>query len=241
MKEENFTTPVEKVPINDNFGQRITEIRQYFCEGKNTIFASKIGKDTTFASQLCSGSKLPGKGVLEEILDAFPEVSRPWLYFGEGEMLRSQNIKKFLSVSEPQVDYTKTIPLIPYDAAAGLPSQMDNFGINFAECEQYSVPAFKQMGVDYLIRVSGDSMLPTYVSGDIIACTIIKDILFFQWGKVYVIDSSQGVLVKHVMRSEKGDDFITLVSDNKEKYPPFDIPRSDIRSLALVVGLIRAE
>ena len=162
----------------DTISNRLDKIRKVYCEGKNTVFAERIGKDTSYTSQICNGTKSVGKSVMETILTAFPEVNRSWLYFGEGPMDRSQNLNNILS--EPQIDYGKSIPLIPYDAAAGLPSSMDNYGINFAECEQYNIPAFQQRGVDYLIRVSGDSMLPTYVSGDIIACTIIKDILFFQ-------------------------------------------------------------
>ena len=65
--------------------------------------------------------------------------------------------------------------------------------------------------------------------------------LFFQWGKIYVIDTSQGVLVKRIMRIEGDDEHVLLVSENKDKYEPFKFPTSDIRSLAIVVGLIRAE
>ena len=133
----------------------------------------------------------------------------------------------------------QTLPLIPFDAIAGIPS-IDNFGVAFAECEQYVVPEFAARGVDFLIRVSGSSMYPKYSNGDLLACTMIRDILFFQWGKVYVIDSSQGVLVKRIFESDK-DGFIRLVSDNKEHYPPFDFPVSDIRTLALVSGVIRLE
>lgn len=70
---------------------RINQIRQYFCDGKNDVFASKIGKSWQYASAICNGKKQAGNGMLEEILTAFPEVSRTWLYFGEGEMLRTDN------------------------------------------------------------------------------------------------------------------------------------------------------
>lgn len=66
---------------------KITKIRAILCRDSNTIFASKINKSTQYASALCRGASNPGKGMLEEILAAFPEVSRQWLYFGEGEMM----------------------------------------------------------------------------------------------------------------------------------------------------------
>jgi len=83
-------------------------------------------------------------------------------------------------------------------------------------------------------------MYPKYSSGDILACRKIYEILFFQWGKVYVIDSSQGQLIKRICRHEN-EDMVWLVSDNKEKYEPFAIPKSDIRSLSIVVGVVRME
>ncbi len=223
----------------DSIGKRISKIRQDFCDGKNTVFAERIGKDASYASQICGGAKVPGRGVLEEILTVFPEVSRPWLYFGEGRMLVA-DAEKSLLAKEDAPAYEKTLPLIPYDAFAGLPA-VDNIGIAFKDCEQYYIPDFISRGADFLIRVSGDSMVPQYLNGDLLACTLIKDVLFFQWGKIYVIDTSQGVLVKRIMRIEGDDEHVLLVSENKDKYEPFKFPTSDIRSLAIVVGLIRAE
>ena len=223
----------------DSISKRISKIRQDFCDGKNTVFAERIGKDASYASQICGGAKVPGRGVLEEILTVFPEVSRPWLYFGEGRMLVA-DAEKSLLAKEDAPAYEKTLPLIPYDAFAGLPA-VDNIGIAFKDCEQYYIPDFISRGADFLIRVSGDSMVPQYLNGDLLACTLIKDVLFFQWGKIYVIDTSQGVLVKRIMRIEGDDEHVLLVSENKDKYEPFKFPTSDIRSLAIVVGLIRAE
>ena len=68
-------------------GSRINQIRLILCAGKNDEFAAKIGKSWQYASALCNGRKQAGKGMLEEILKAFPKVSRTWLYFGEGEMM----------------------------------------------------------------------------------------------------------------------------------------------------------
>ena len=76
---------------NKEIGRRIAQIRQEFCDGNNITFAAKIGKDPTYTSQLCGGSKSQGKKILELILSVFPEVSRSWLFFGEGEMLRSSS------------------------------------------------------------------------------------------------------------------------------------------------------
>ena len=133
------------------------------------------------------------------------------------------------------------IPLITFDAVAGFHGG-DNPGVRYEDCERYVVPEFEKSGVEFLVRVSGSSMYPKYSNGDILACRKINNILFFQWGKIYVIySSSQGILVKRIYEDKENPDNIMLISDNKEKYPPHPMPKSDIRSLSIVLGVIRME
>ena len=149
-------------------------------------------------------------------------------------MLRSE-----LPVAHHATEPDAGVPLIPIDAIAGIPAG-ESIAVRFIDCAQYIIPEFANLNVEYMIRVSGSSMYPKYSNGDVLACRRVHDILFFQWGKIYVIDSSQGPLVKRVFQDEDPDR-ILLVSDNKEHYPPFSIPKSDIRSLSIVLGVIRLE
>ena len=83
-------------------------------------------------------------------------------------------------------------------------------------------------------------MTPKYTGGDIIACRVVKDMLFFQWGRVYALcTKSQGLMIKRLMPS-KNEGTITCVSYNEE-YPPFEIPKEDIVEIALVNGSISLE
>lgn len=132
---------------------------------------------------------------------------------------------------------TNGIPLIPLEAVAGFPAT-DNEVAYLEDCERYTIPEFEAKGANFLIRVSGDSMMPLYNNGDIIACRKIHDILFFQWGGVYVLETSQGVIVKYVEEPEKNDDCILCVSENP-RFKPFQLPKSDIRSLSTIIGLVR--
>ena len=130
----------------------------------------------------------------------------------------------------------KGIPLIPLPAMAGFLKGATS--INPNEIEWYFVPAFKDC--TFLIRVKGDSMAPRYLSGDIVACREVHDTAtFFQWGKPYVLDTDQGVVLKRVRRSELPE-HVLCVSDNPE-YDPFDVPTAGIYHLAIVRGLIREE
>lgn len=82
-------------------------------------------------------------------------------------------------------------------------------------------------------------MQPKYYSGDIVACKRLPIDTFFQWNKVYVIDSEQGVIIKRV-RPGRDDKHIMLVSGNMA-YAPFELPLEKVYSIALVIGVVRAE
>lgn len=183
-----------------------------------------------------------GDEKLSNILNTFPELSKVWLLTGEGEMLRTDT-PAAVSVSggapPPQLIPAppgKGLPLIPLPAMAGFLKGAADIDPN--EIEWYFVPAFRDC--TFLIRVKGDSMAPRYLSGDIVACREVHDTAtFFQWGKPYVLDTDQGVVLKRVRRSELPE-HVLCVSDNPE-YDPFDVPIAGIYHLAIVRGLIREE
>jgi phage repressor protein C with HTH and peptisase S24 domain len=128
------------------------------------------------------------------------------------------------------------IPLIPITAMAGFAAG-DSQVIEY-ECERYIIPMFR--GADFLISVKGSSMVPKYNSGDVVACKQLPlDDLFFQWNKVYVLDTIQGALVKRIKRGID-EQHVLIVSDNTQ-YEPFQLHRSQIRAVALVIGVIRLE
>ena len=207
-----------------------------------------------------------GERNASEIAEAFG-VNKEWILTGEGEMLNNSgnisgtvfignkadngstqrfgnitinNNKREARKTDKESNIVRSYPLIPIEAVAGF-GKGDNDGIRYEDCDQYTVPDFERMGMEFLIRVSGSSMYPKYSNGDVLACKKIREIVFFQWGKVYVIDSSQGILVKRIFEDKSNQDCILCVSDNKEKYPPFSIPKSDIRSLSIVIGVVRVE
>jgi phage repressor protein C with HTH and peptisase S24 domain/DNA-binding XRE family transcriptional regulator len=132
---------------------------------------------------------------------------------------------------------SKPVYLYDVSAAAGYGS----FDIMISQervVGEYTVPAFK--GVDWMIYVKGSSMYPKYSSGDIVACRVLSESKFIQWGKVYVVATKeQGLLVKRLEQSEK-ENCLLAVSDN-EAYRPFDIPMDEVTGIALVVGVIRME
>ena len=76
----------KSIEENKELNRRISEIRKVFCGNSNEEFAAKLGISTSRASTICNSEPSIGLGVLERISAAFPEVSRNWLFFGEGDM-----------------------------------------------------------------------------------------------------------------------------------------------------------
>lgn len=199
-----------------------------FIKKKNiskTDFYKKTGLSNGF---LDKGGSVTSAN-LETILNSFPEISLDWLVTGRGEMLRNE-----LPVAHPAA-VGEGIPLIPINAMAGAFSGEQR--VLELECDRYVVPAFKE--AEFLITVKGSSMIPKYNSGDIVACKRLPIDTFFQWNKVYVLDTEQGPLIKRVKQGTSPDT-LTIHSDNPN-YEPFELPRTCIYHIALVVGVIRLE
>lgn len=133
----------------------------------------------------------------------------------------------------------KRLPLVSVKAVGGFAGK--DFSIKEQDIESYYVvPKFRNLDVDFLIEVIGDSMMPRLFPGDIIACSVIRNPNFIQWNKTYLIATDeQGMIVKRLKKSSEKDSLLA-VSDNIE-YDPFDIPMSDIKGLARVVGVIHAD
>lgn len=178
---------------------------------------------------------------LQVVVENYPQYSADWLLSGKGNMLKSPS-----SPSTP-IDERSTepahhvpegsqegIPLLPISAMAG--AFTDDISVMEYECERYVIPAFK--GADFLMQVSGDSMQPTYYSGDLVACQRIPlNDLFFQWNKTYVLDTLQGPLIKRIRRGSD-EQHVLIVSDNPA-YEPFELSKDQFHGVALVRGLVR--
>lgn len=171
----------------------------------------------------------PTAAYLMKISTAYPNLNMNWLISGAGSIYSGQEKKPHPS--------GKMLPLIPVEAFAGpgMPTYEDERIEDY-----YTVTDFNRS--DFLIRVKGDSMSPKFCGGDLVACKRIAadQPYFIQWGRIYVIYTrSQGVMIKRLQKSE-ADGWITCVSDNP-KYAPFDVPKEDIVSIALVNGAITLE
>lgn len=192
--------------------------------GKSEI-ARYLGVSPSFITHILKGEdKLPATA-LKKICENDENWDVSMLLSGEGSPYSEE-----IAEARPH-----GIPLLPYKAMAGALTG-DIPGVTLRSCERFILPNIQ---ADFLMMVQGDSMEPTYRPGDIVACRFVRESRFIQWHRAYVIDSEQGPLIK---RLEMGSDEskVTFVSEN-QKYTPFEMDKAEVRNIALVVGLIRAE
>ena len=221
-------------------------------------FEEKIGCSVGVINRCISKKTDVTSSVVIKIISTCREINPDWLLIGEGDMMRDKTKNFTPTVPKNGTKSTRfvhdvlaahslikikseekesSIPLVPLYAMAGkFPGESE---VKEYDCETYSVPGLK--GADFMIQVKGNSMQPTYNSGDIVACKRINNIQdsYFHWNRVYVLDTDQGPIMKRIKPGTDQDN-ITIVSDNPD-FEPFQLHLSQIYRIALVLGCIKLE
>ena len=192
-----------------------------FADGKNlsiNSFEKLCGLGNGTVSKICPRG--PSADLISRIVEKYPEITADWLIRGK----------------EAPITGVKTpgIPLLPFGALAGYMGE--NNGVQSFSGETVYFPDFSERGADCAIRVEGDSMIPRYNSGDVLAIRILRDPAFFQWGRCYVISTTQGCIVKRLFPDPDDPEGIICHSENSEMYPDYKITKSDVLAVAIVVG-----
>lgn len=175
------------------------------------------------------------KNMLDEILGAYPEINRTWLLTGEGEMLKESGDKPEsnadMSTAIPVVVGDGTIPLLPISAQGGT---LNDFvtSVMKRDCERIISPI---SGADFAITVSGDSMAPEYPSGSHVIIKKINERAFIDWGRTYVLDTCNGVVIKRLMPTDSGDATKVKCVSINPAYPPFEVCLQDVYGIYRVM------
>lgn len=208
-----------------------------------TSLSNKIPDITTKQklSNAKSGRNAIQIDVVEYLCSSNDRINSDYILTGRGAPLR-ENIET-TQVYHPK--YTEklesdgAITLYDVEAAANLKTLFDNKDQNILG--QISIPNIPKC--DGAVYVKGDSMYPLLKSGDIVAYKVIPvDMRHIFFGEMYLVsidlDGDEYLTVKYVQHSEKGEDWIKLVSYN-QNHQPKDFPLSSVRAMALVKLSIR--
>lgn len=137
-------------------------------------------------------------------------------------------------VSEPtQEEINQDMVLVIPTGAMG--GSLADFAesVSAFDCERIVTPI---KGVDYAIQVTGDSMSPDYPSGSMILIKKINEKAFVEWGKVYVLDTINGAVIKKVRKTDQ-EGVIECVSTNPA-YQPFTMETKYINGWYRVLMLL---
>ncbi len=198
-----------------------------------------------------------GGDMIVKILTTYPELSAEWLLTGNGPMLKSaEPINAYKPLSEPTPPAVEVKPihkprsterkveeqvvyLYDFEASTGLKALFDNNRQNIIDT--IKIPNLPKC--DGAIHIVGDSMYPILKSGDIILYKQmppgIENLLY---GEMYLlsydINGEDYIVVKYIRKSDKGEPFVTLASENPE-HAARDIDFRRITALALVKASVR--
>ena len=173
-----------------------------------------------------------GSEKLNNVLMAYPELNREWLLYGEGEMLKAS------SSSQPQPstkvervtdDEAYKVPLVPISALGGSLNDF-NLAVKRDDCETVISPI---KDIDMAIKISGDSMELEYPSGSTVLIKKINEHAFLEWGKVYVLSTCNGTVIKRLMPTD--DPNKVLCESINPKYPPFEVSLEHVYGVYIVM------
>ncbi|MDY5632268.1 MAG: S24 family peptidase [Bacteroidaceae bacterium] len=183
---------------------------------------------------------------MAKFIARYPEVSIDWLITGNGSMIKSAKEEPKVVVkpihqprSVEKKEDTQVVYLYDFEASAGLRSLFENNKQNIIDT--IKIPNLPKC--DGAIHIVGDSMYPLLKSGDIILYKQMPlDMQNLLYGEMYLlsydIDGDDYIVVKYIRKSDKGEPFITLGSENPE-HASRDIDFRRVSALALVKASVR--
>lgn len=182
---------------------------------------------------------------LEKFLSVFTDLNLERLISSQGEIIKenSNSLNEATNVYKLRTDRTEdhqNIPLYNLEASAGLVA-LFNSQHDAKPVDYLRIPNLPKC--DGALTVTGDSMYPLLKSGDIIMYKQLgNEIANIFFGEMYLVSIDLGgdeyVSVKWVHRSDKGERYIKLVSENHH-HQPKDVALNKVRALALVKASVR--
>lgn len=191
-----------------DFRGRINQLSLALGINKTTL-QEQVGLSNSYFANV---NRVSGK-VSAKIRQLYPNVNIEWLNEGIGNM--------FLDQANPVKQYT--VPLLPVVASAGSLSQFAESAVFDYDCERIISPV---KDAKLAITVNGESMSPEYPNGSKVLLRKVNEKIYIEWGKTYVLDTQNGIVIKNVFPSEK-DGRIICRSINPV-YKDFEVNTEDI-------------
>lgn len=194
-------------------------------------FSAQVNLNKAVVSRF--GETTAPKSLLK--IDENSDVNISWLLTGEGEMIKDGAISH--SQSE-ESDLFSGVPkkfishLVPIAAMGGSLIGFEEGGVSRERCERIVSPI---ADIDWVVPVCGDSMEPEYPNGSHVYVREVNHFDFIAWGHVYVLDTTNGIIIKVVEKSDEANCVRCVSLNPSGRYTPFDVPLRTIRRMYKVV------
>lgn len=224
--------------------ERILQFIEYKGISKNKFYI-----ETGISNGVLDKKSGLSMDTVEKFYSTYPEINPEWLLTGRGNMLKSDNENKESSIiihhgdrkTRDKIIESQEIPLYDLEATAGL-VELFKGGKAVQVLETIKIPNLPSC--DGALSVTGDSMYPLLKSGDIVLYKQIPvnpDSIFF--GEMYLLgvmvdEFEEMITVKYVQKSDKGDDYVKLVSLNQH-HQSKDIQIKRVTAMAIIKASIR--
>ena len=220
-----------------------------FCKESGmpiSVFEKSINVSNGYINSISKGL---GIDILNTIIEKYSNLNIEWVLSGKGNMLKTSHEDSKLSSLEvvkshkpkyiEKKEDVQDIPLFNFKASAGIKEILGPSSNDFL-IDTIRIPDMPKC--DGAIKIMGDSMMPKLKPGDIIMYKEmplnLQDLFYGEMYLIsYEIDGDYYVVVKYIRKSEKGEPFITLASENPE-HASKDIEFGRINALALIKGYI---
>ncbi|MCF2709964.1 LexA family transcriptional regulator [Bacteroides pyogenes] len=194
--------------------------------------ALKMGYTESSMSQILNQKVPLSERFIKKLSILDDRINIDWVMGGDGDMLQESLIKETqVFYGGEEFEEPTYVPLLPISAQGG---SLNDFVVSVkdSDCERVISPI---RGADFAMTVAGDSMAPEYPSGSQILIKKINERAFIDWGKVYVLDTCNGSVIKRIFPADDKDPGkVKCVSINPD-YPPFEVSFEDIFSVYRVL------
>lgn len=221
---------------DEKFSERMKNIAEKSFKSNYSEFARAVGVAQASLARWVKGEADPSRSNLVKIAEV-SGVKLEWLATGQGQRdetsTESTVSRAFRMAQEMLKD---SISMISSYESINVSAGFGSFNEGTTEPdgeEPYSDELLARLGVKAhhcaVFWANGNSMGPTIGNGDQMLVDLSKKEI--QGNKIYLVQNGESVWVKRVKMEWDG---ISLISDNKEEYPPISISSNNAQNLQII-------
>ena len=161
-----------------------------------------------------------------------------WLITGEGPMFETHNpnaSREYYLEEHPELNHDDDIPVIPARLFRAPNLDIYEYVMNSPNVEKLPpVPHFQKH--ELFATCPGDAMAPRLCRGYLLALRRIPEEAPIINGEIYVVNTkSSGMFLRRIVDNGNG---LTLIAENQQDFPDFEIEYSDVINIFRVVGAL---